>query len=206
MVDYREGVAHYEGLLRSAESTFGVPWPANFVALYQSRLMEGYVLAEARMIIPRTTIEGLLDQVRNRILSFALEIADENPDAGEAKEGKEPPIPTPKVDQIYNTYIWGGGNVIASGNENIITDFRQSAQDWDSLEQALHRLGLGEPDISSLSEAIDKDREQEEVPGPAVQSWLGGITSRIAMGSLSLANSAAGSMVGAVVFEYLRRL
>lgn len=102
---YTEGVAHYEALLISGEQNFGSTWPANFVAYYQTRLMEGYYLVDARKLISRGEIQGMLDQIRNRILSFALEIEKENPAAGEVEPGGGPAVPPQKVDQIYNTYI-----------------------------------------------------------------------------------------------------
>ena len=206
--DRLEGVAHYESLLESDSPTFSIPWPADYIAHYQEQIMEGFNLVEAHRIVPRGAIEGMLDQIRTRILSFALEIEEQNPDAGEAEAEDELPVPSKTVEQIYNTYILGGTNVIASGSNNIIRDFMLLAQDWDSLTQALLEIGLGEEDVEALDQAVKKDggAADGEAPGEAVRNWLDEISSRMRSGSLKLAAGASGSMVGTLVLEYLKSL
>lgn len=197
-----DGVAHYESLLRSEEHIFGAQWPADFIAIYQSRLMQGYHLTEARRVISRAEIEAMLDQIRNRILSFALEIEKENPAAGEADPGSDPPVARDKVQQSFVTHIYGGTNIVASGSQNVISDFKQVAGDWGSLSDALKELGLGEDDIAGLEAAVERDGEDAK-PGPAVKEWLGDVAARIASGSLTLTTSAAGSGIATMVMKYL---
>lgn len=149
-------------------------------------------------------LEGMLDQIRNRILSFALEIEKENPEAGEAELGGDPPITPEKVQQSFVTHIYGGTNIVASGSDNVIKDFQVKVEDWSSLAQALLGLGLPEPDIESLQSAVEEDKDGDEVPpGPAVKAWLGDVTARVAAGSIVLANNAAGSAVATLVMAHL---
>ena len=201
-VRYMNGVAHYEAMLKSDSQDFAQPWSADFVAVHGDGWIEGYNCANVRLIITRGALEGMLDQIRNRILSFVLEIEEENPEAGEAELEGEPPVSRDKVDQIYNTVIIGGPNVVASGSHNIITDFNQVAGDWSSLKEALERLGIPEAEIDALESAMEEDRE-ESPPGPAVKSWLKDIRARVESGSLTLANSAAGSVIATVVLKHL---
>ncbi len=200
---FMDGVAHYEALLASTEDRFTGPWPADYVALYATSIMEGYHLTGARRVLNRGTIEGMLDQVRNRILSFALEIEKENPEAGEAQPGGDPPVAPEKVQQSFVTHIYGGTNIVASGSQNVISDVKQvAAGDWKSLVEELKNLGVADTDIEALQTAIDEDWHGEQ-PGPAVKGWLGDITARITRGSLVLANNAAGSAVATLVLAHL---
>ena len=70
-VAHSSGVAHYESLLRSDQQEFKLPWPADVVAIYQSRIMSGMYLTEARRVISRAEIEAMLDQIRTRIEALA---------------------------------------------------------------------------------------------------------------------------------------
>lgn len=201
-----DGVAAYEEMLSSpdTEGYRGV-WPSNFVLLYQDRLLEGMALVQAWRPMSRATLAGLLDQVRNRILTFALEIEQENPDAGEAPPGSDPPVPQERVNQIFNQNIYGGSNVIAAGNENVISDFELGVGDWDELAAHLRSQGLPDREIKMLREAVDDDgdvRGQKE-PGSEVKSWVGRITSQSASGMLKLASASAPHVVAQTVLAYI---
>ncbi len=199
---YPAGVAEYEELLRPGSEELAQPWPADFVALYGQDFIKGYQCSSVRLAISRGAVVGMLDQIRNRILSFALEIEEENPEAGEASPGEEPPVSRDKVEQIFSTIILGGTNVVASGSDNIITGFKQVVGDWSSLKETLELLGVPGPDIDALKSAIEKDGE-ELPPGEAVKSWLQNIKDRVASTSLILAGNATGSMIGTAVLQHL---
>ncbi len=199
---YTSGVAYYEEILRSDPQELGNPWPADFVALYGRDFIKGYTCTSVVLAISPGSVAEMLDQIRSRILSFALEIEEENPEAGEASPGEEPPVSRDKVEQIFNTIILGGTNIVASGSDNIIADFTQVVGDWSSLQETLDLLGVPGPDIDALKSAIEKDGE-ELPPGEAVKSWLQNIKDRVASASLILAGNATGSMIGTAVFQHL---
>ncbi len=203
-IKFMEGVAHYEGLLASERETqFQVPWPADFLAYYSEKIGRGYVCMSAWRIVTRGELEGLLDQIRNRVLSFVLSVEAENPEAGEAMLGGEPPIPSPKVQQIFNTYIYGGTNVVASGSQGQISDFEQNVGTWEDLTAALRELGLQDTDIAGLADAIQADVTSASIPGPAVVGWLDSITTKITSGAINIANSTAGALIASLVLQHL---
>lgn len=200
---YLHGVAHYEGLLKSGQDRFRLAWPSELIAYYQTRLIEGYHLVEAGRVITRGMLEGMLDQIRNRILTFALEIEKENPAAGEADPGSDPPVARDKVQQSFVTHIYGGTNIVAPGGQAVVGDVTIVQGNWDSLHDALKTAGLLPDDIAALEQAVEVDEASDEVPGPAVKNWLGDVTARIASGSLTLTTSAAGSGIATMVMKYL---
>ena len=188
--------------MRADSQQMGLPWPADFVALNMQNLIEDHTCTSVALVITSASIVEMLDQIRSRILSFVLEIEGENPKAGEAGLGDEPPVSRQKVDQIYNTTIIGGPNVVAAGSHNVIEGVTQVTGDWSSLKEALKRLGVQESDIGVLQSAIEKDGE-ESPPGPAVNSWLEDIKDRVGSGSLKLAGNATGSMIATLVLTHL---
>lgn len=198
---FMDGVAAYEALLRGSEERLHMPWPADYVAVYSQRLMPGYTLVEASRVVTRAMIDGMLDQIRSRVLAFALEIEGENPEAGDVDPGGPPPIPSQRVDQIFNTNIYGGTNVVATGSSNTLISIRQTPGDWGELADKLKEYGISEGAIDELRDAIDEDGGG--VVGLATKGWLRSLSGQVANGSLLLANNITASGISTLILKYL---
>lgn len=107
---------------KSTSGTASEPWNPDLVAFVGQDIYEGMNCLQAWKVIPLTSIVAALDAVRNRILSFVLEIESEAPNAGEAALNTHP-LPQEKVHQIFNTYITGNVQNVATGS----SDFEQHA-------------------------------------------------------------------------------
>lgn len=94
------------------------PWNPNFVALHADKIYEGRNCLQAWKVISATSFVAAVDAVRNKILSFAIEIEAENPDAGEAPINTTP-LPKDKVNHIFNTYITGNVQNLANASHNV---------------------------------------------------------------------------------------
>ena len=68
--------------------------------------------------ISKEKITAALDAVRKKILSFVLEIESENPEAGEATINSDP-VPQERVTQIFNNFISGNVQNLATGNRDV---------------------------------------------------------------------------------------
>jgi hypothetical protein len=68
-------------------------WPADWIAYFGKNIYRDANCLAAWKVIPYNALVALIDTVRNRILSFALEIEAEAPDAGEAPPNT---IPVPQ--------------------------------------------------------------------------------------------------------------
>lgn len=79
-------------------------WPPDLVAYVGKDIYENMNCLQAWKVIPVVAIISAIDQVRNRVLNFVLEIESRAPDAGESESGQRP-IPKKEVDKIFNTYI-----------------------------------------------------------------------------------------------------
>jgi hypothetical protein len=102
--------------------TLQEPWDPDIVAYAGQGIYKGMNCIQAWKVIPTEVIVGALDAVRNRILSFVIEIEAESPDAGEAPINSNP-VPQEKVQHIFNTYITGNVQNVATGS----THFKQEA-------------------------------------------------------------------------------
>jgi hypothetical protein len=187
-VQFEESVAAYESLLSSGEQMFQVPWPADAIALLAGEFYERMNCLSAWRVISRSSIEHVLDAVRNRVLTLALELEKENPDAGEGLSGSEP-IPQGRLNQIFNTTVQGSVGAFAAGSQ----DFTQTVEqvvptgDTSALRQTLERLGVSAEDVDALDEALDRDRNHADGEvGLATRTWLDGLREKCIPGSFRL--------------------
>ena len=119
----REPIAALEALVEKSDGgTASEPWNPDIVAYVGQNIYKDMNCMQAWKVIPLTAVVAALDAVRNRILSFVLEIEAEAPDAGEAPINSNP-LPQEKVHQIFNTYISGNVQNVATGS----SEFEQHA-------------------------------------------------------------------------------
>jgi hypothetical protein len=156
---FRDPVAALEALVDQSDSGIAQePWNPNLVQMFAQRFYENMFCLQAWKVISIAQIIGVLDTIRNKILSFALEIEGESPNAGEAPVNSNP-VPQEKVHQIFNTYITGDVQNLATGSE----DFQQTVNQADNSEVFSKLLGavqsLSNPNLTSqLAPSIEKMR------------------------------------------------
>lgn len=199
---FMQGVAEYEALLATGVHEFPIPWTGDQVLFIRKTVLPG--LAGAAQMVSSNTIAGILDQVRNRILSFSLEIEQQNPDAGEARPGEEP-IAEKTVTNIFNNTIHGGHNVItAAGRDaHVVAPHTRIDEAWPALQQRLAEFGVPPEEVEGLEAALRLDGDPSTELGPATQSWIGRLTSKVSSGGIALAQ---GVSVEMVVHELLKVL
>tara|TARA_R110001606_G_scaffold6158_1_gene27795 strand:- start:671 stop:1564 length:894 start_codon:yes stop_codon:yes gene_type:complete len=131
-----QGVASMESLVNSASGgTLQEPWNSDLVAYVGQDIYEGMNCMQAWKVIPIAGIVSALDAVRNRILNFVLEIEAESPYAGEAPVNSNP-VSQEKVHQIFNTYISGNVQNVATGS----SDVEQNAINNETSPEVLSQL------------------------------------------------------------------
>lgn len=108
-MNFYQGVGVLESLIadaqRSGETRVVTPFTPELAAM--TPVLQGYQTMAMGLEVPVASVSGILDAVRNRALEFALEIEAENPQAGEATPGDDPPVPIARTDIIFNTTIYG---------------------------------------------------------------------------------------------------
>ena len=181
-----------------------IQWPVDIVAIVGDRIYQHLNCVQAWQVIPRGAFVALLDNVRNRILYFALEIEKTAPDAGEAVPGSQP-ISKELVVQVFNNYISGNVGNIASGSQRVT----QTAQvyivqgDLASLEKQLIELGFVTDDVQELKAAIEEDSKNQKGIGKEIGAWLGKALAKAGSGLLKVTVSTASNVLPKLISQYL---
>jgi hypothetical protein len=190
---FYEGVAAIQSTYeshRQSEQGLRMAWPADLFAFYRSTTVaEHFVLGQAWTLFSIDHLAGTLSTIRNRILNFALEITELNPDAGEARIG-EPVIPPEKTTQIFQNTIHVHGDVANLAGGNVERQFSTSAVrkgDLNSLRRFLETAGLPKVEITDLETALKSAPNPPcvESPGP-IGRWWNNIRGKIGSGAISL--------------------
>lgn len=113
-----ESAASLEALAKSDLGNAQEPWNPDIVAMFGRHIYNGMNCMQAWKVIPINQIHAIIDSVRNKILNFVLEIEQENPSAGEAEVMTNPVNPE-KVAQIFNTYVMGNVQNLATSGKSI---------------------------------------------------------------------------------------
>src|SRR5258706_3471519 len=145
-----EPVAELERLAsKSGNETLQAYWSADAIAYYQRKeIYEGMALASAWRLMTKSSLTGVLDTVRTRILEFALkidaEIKIQRPVHKDEKNKLVQPPPE-RVSQIIHATIYGG--TVAVGNLGPTTQQTITVQPGDlkSLKKYLGELGVTPP-------------------------------------------------------------
>lgn len=155
-------------------------------------------------ILTDAALVSMLDTVRNRALTFVLEIEAQAPEAGETQPGVIP-LPQEQVTQVFNQIILGGTNTIAAGrdfSQQTVTNVQPS--DLPSLKAYVDSLGMASDDVAALEEAVivDPRPETPEAFGPKAAAWLGRMTSKAASGAWKVASGAASDILTKALLRY----
>lgn len=213
--EFRENMRHsylmspissYAALIEGKDrSNAQEPWPADFVAHFGSDIYEDMSCLAAWKVIPRNALVALIDTVKTRILSFALEIEGEAPDAGEAPPNTIP-VPQEKVTQVFNTFISGNVQNVATGSSHFSQsgDFSIAQGDFNSLKKYLTSKGIKNDDIDELKLALEEDASEGQVVsfGNKVTAWMAKMLRKAATGAWEVTTEVAGSVIGKALSKY----
>jgi hypothetical protein len=131
-----EPVASIEALVSKCKGgAVQEPWNPDFVAIIGQNIYKHMNCMQAWKVVPITALIAALDEIRNRILNFVIEIEAQDPDAGEATINSAPVAPE-KVHQIFNTYISGSVQNVATGSHS----FEQHASNSESNTELFNQL------------------------------------------------------------------
>lgn len=157
-------IAALESLVEKASGgALQEPWSPDLVAYVGQNIYQGMNCMQAWKVIPVSSIVAALDAVRNRVLSFVLEIEAESPDAGEAPINSSP-ISQEKIHQIFNTYITGNIQNLATGSSNVNQNAVENSANekiFVDLLNALHKAEGDKQVIVDLVKTVEEMRANQ---------------------------------------------
>jgi hypothetical protein len=201
---FLQGVAQLEPLAAAdPKTTFAIAWPNDAIALYGDKIYPNMVCLEAHVPITPHMIAGVLDTVRNRVLTFSLEIWKEDPEAGDAAGPGRVDVPAERVDQIFHTYVLApvAALNVGGGQINLAMDVTVVPGDIESLRAALAQLGVGDSDIRELEAALAEDAPVSGSGslGPATATWL----ARVGEQAEQLANGVTAGVLTELLMRFV---
>jgi hypothetical protein len=107
-------IASYEGAPEKG-ADFQIPWPPDLTVRYQNAFYRGFALNRAWQELPGSMIAALVNNVRTRVLRFALELKDELDEVDDNPSKLAPA----EVEQSVINNIFGGNVPIAASAEHI---------------------------------------------------------------------------------------
>lgn len=149
-------ISAYTSLIdKTKRSNAQESWPADLIALVGQDIYQNMNCMAAWKIIPYNAIVSLIDTIKTRVLNFCIEIEAEAPDAGEAPLNA-PPISQDKVTQVFNTYITGTVQNVATGGSH----FKQEANaTFGASDEVFHQL------LGAISSMAHKDANAQSIAG-----------------------------------------
>jgi hypothetical protein len=151
-------------IAKNDSGTLQEPWNPDIVAHVGRNIYERMVCMQAWKVIPATAFVAALDTIRTRVLNFVLEIEATNPDAGESMP-TEKLISPETVQHIFNTYITGNVQNLASGSTNVSQSASwQSGVGAETLDKLLAALSSAVLPASVRVAATDSVQQLRESP------------------------------------------
>jgi len=204
--DFAENLILFEGVGELEAQAPRAPlyrrWPQEF--LFAARPVTGWSsgmeLIDAQQPIPAHTILGVLDRVKNRLLSFILEL-QENDITPENMKDQTGTQETAR--NLFNITIYGNQNTIASGENVNQTINTVQRGDKDSLLNFLRGLNIDNDDIREIADAVSAEPNAPNGRfGPRVRSWLGGMMEKMASGALAVGVNTSATMLTQAINAY----
>lgn len=162
-------IAELESLSQGDDTEASLYWKPEWVGIYNRLvderkvpLYEDMAVFSARQILPRTTLVGIIERIRNRALEFALELQGEHPDAGEVGGPTVNDEGVARTVTHFTTNIYGDGNQVAQG-ENIRQRTQVQKGDLSGLLKAAEGVGLDSAANAELARVVLTG--EEERPG-----------------------------------------
>lgn len=210
-VEFRESVSELERLATS-DGLLSYFWPTDVIALINGMMQNGQLkelqqfaplhgLVAVHKRVSPALLTSVLDSVRTRVLSLALDLEQVMPDAGEP--GVVPVDPA-HINNIITNYFSGPGTAVAFGGPATVQLAEVRVGDLESLLDAAATLGLQSAELAELREAIRNDEADKmtpaDGPGRRVTQFLG----KAALGGLKSMGQAGIQECVKILGEWIR--
>jgi predicted nucleotide-binding protein len=123
-----ESISAYASLVKNAKGSLRIPWPADTLLAFGDRMFENMSCLEAWRAISTSSIVAVIETVKNRVLSFVLELEAEDPQAGDV--GSPATLTNERVRQVFRNRIRGAARVfIGHGHSPVWKNLRHFLTD-----------------------------------------------------------------------------
>lgn len=197
-----ESVGSLEGLLSQESNRRQRRWPQEFVLLARESIQTspGWVLVDACQPVPDYTIAGILDNVKNKLLDFILDLEDFGVTPERIDEGL---LQSDTARNLFRINIYGDHNVVASGESVHQQRVTVRHGDVTSLISYLRSLDVSLRDLGEIEEAVNSEPQVSgESFGSKVSAWIGQMVSKAASGLWSVGIQSASTLLNDALRKY----
>lgn len=183
-----EGIAALGALIESGDKLHRRPLPVGITLSLRSfvQMTGDMVLTETYHQIPRYIFTGILDNVRNRLLDFVLDLQEKEVTAERLNNGD---ADRETVRNAVTVNIYGNNNVVATG-ENVHQEFSIIHEgDVDSLIDYLRAQNVSDEDLDELKDALAAE------PNAMPNAWIEKMTTKALRGAWQAGVANARSML-----------
>lgn len=203
-----QGVQEIAEMVRGqSDGVLRLAWPAEAYKVFKNQDYRGdFQLAHAWTFLPVSHLVGILDTIRNRVLTFTLEIGtlDLKLEAGVLSEESKKATRAQITQTFHQTIIGPVSNVGTAGS--VFQTMTVTPQDLEGLKARLRETGLPESEIQELEKAIKAD-EGEPRPaghhfGKSVAKWMGETVKKSATGLIKIGTDVIASVATKALQDY----
>ena len=151
-----------------------------------------------------TSLEELLNEVRERILDFSLAVWKEQSKSDDINPNTLGSLSPNQVTHIFNTTVHNGSaNVVGTANNSSI-EFNIVPNDIEALYRVLKNNGVSEEDIVELKNAIAEDKPPQSPGqfGPKVSSWIAKMIQKASEGTWNIAIGVGANLLSEVLSKF----
>jgi hypothetical protein len=197
-----DGVRSLESLIEKSQfQQFHVAWSGDAVVAASS-IFQNFECMTAWRAVGATEIVHILDTIRNRLLSFILELEELYPAIAESEDAISH-IPKEQTNAVFQTFVLGNA-VVSNDASYHHVEQNITVNDLSALSDFMKSIGLSNSDIKELEEAIEEDGAIAEKGrfGAKVSSWLGKMMTKAAGGAWKVALDVAPKLIIKALFKY----
>lgn len=169
------------------------------------RMQSGFAQLEPTRIIGGNQVKSVLEQVRNQLLDWALQLEVRGIlGDGISFSSEEKAIASKDQSAISIQNFQGVLGDVSGGNISQTMSMTITPGNFDSLAKYFRQQEVTEEDIKSLEMAIAEDPEATKTGsfGPKVSNWIGRMTSKAADGTWAISIGAAGSVLATAIARF----
>lgn len=208
-VNFKGAIAEYIDLVApevGKQSEIVIPWPLAHAVHHATKVVRnsGAQCQRAWMEVSPSRVVGMIDQIKTRVLAFALEIQKVVPNA-DVKGRSTKFQGVDRVTQIFNTTISGNVQNYAAGSSSFSQAAVSNVQrgDWASLSSALTTAGVQQADLASLRDAVDASPNNTNEQEIRIRDWLARLTAKAGQGLAGIGPDVVAGVVTQAVLIYL---
>lgn len=190
-------------LKKSSEKEFQITWPPILTERYQNKIFSGFSCLSAWQAIPSNTIVGILDTVKTRVLSFALELEKINPDLGSTNDSINP-SQVLQANQVINNNIYGNIGSLKTIDQSQTIKVDVKIGDIHSVLEGLRGNKVPDGDLEELEKILlEMKKDNKQGWSDSLKSWFGDMIKKIGEGAWQIGLQVAVPLLTNTINQYL---